>query len=570
MPAWKAAYLVLLKETNRIGEWDMPSYDSTDLPVHSYALYDIDKDGIPELILHFDESESSEYGKIYTFRDGKALCLDIERLNMPPQSFFAFGWNLFSSFPEENGILFRHDLGGKYRLFRWSIQGSALKEAEVLPEADSQQLPVGEAVPGAFDLTEFPAFTLEPLLRYEEWAQDLEGKSSVPDFATGREPAYPGNDVRFFENVLAGKTPVISRLVPRRFCGWMRYYYLQIRPAGDRSTYPEAELNFAMTGGDVFTAERDSYQLQKRTCAYADLNGDGQLEAVCNARFRVGKKGETTVTFFLSEQDGKVYAYGQIDDPVQDVGANGVVHYRYPQKYMEQFTLEGAYRLYFDKENCFRLDVPLEPFTESTVGSGTQVDPSSGLVSLGRFEQDNRPENGPEDISWLVLNRDGSRLLLVSQYALACLPYHGEYAELTWADCSLRAWLNGDFLQTAFNADEQRLIESSRVSADLNPRYSTDPGKNTEDKIFLLSLAEIDRHFVEGAPRRCEATAYAAANGARVNREFGTCWWWTRSPGCDRYYVTDVRPSGELNYVGSDANRDYLCVRPAMWIDLNR
>lgn len=40
-------------------------------------------------------------------------------------------------------------------------------------------------------------------------------------------------------------------------------------------------------------------------------------------------------------------------------------------------------------------------------------------------------------------------------------------------------------------------------------------------------------------------------------------------PSCDNFYVTDVRPVGEINYVGSDADRGYLCVRPAMWISLS-
>ena len=61
---------------------------------------------------------------------------------------------------------------------------------------------------------------------------------------------------------------------------------------------------------------------------------------------------------------------------------------------------------------------------------------------------------------------------------------------------------------------------------------------------------------------------YAVAQGCKVYPDIKTCWWWTRTPGCYNYYVTDVRGDGTFNYIGSDADRDYLCVRPAMWIDL--
>ncbi len=189
-------------------------------------------------------------------------------------------------------------------------------------------------------------------------------------------------------------------------------------------------------------------------------------------------------------------------------------------------------------------------------------------VLFGSYEQDSNSRNGSEPISWLVLERGRDYVLVVSEYALDCQPYNQVYAELTWEDCSLRRWLNGTFFDSAFTASEQSLIFTTELSADKNPEYDSDPGRQTKDKVFLLSINEISCYFNSDYARFCMPTAYAAAQGCKVYPDINTCWWWTRTPGCDNYYATDVRGDGTFNYIGSDADRDYLCVRPVMLIDL--
>ena len=206
-------------------------------------------------------------------------------------------------------------------------------------------------------------------------------------------------------------------------------------------------------------------------------------------------------------------------------------------------------------------NVKLNPFRDAFVGD---------TVLFGKYEQDNNPNNGPEDISWIVLDKSPDGMLVISEYALDCQPYNKKYAELTWETCSLRRWLNDSFLNAAFTSYEQSLISTAKVSADKNPEESkSDPGNITQDQVFLLSIKEIDRYFDSDYARFCKPTAYATEQGCKVYPDINTCWWWTRTPGCDNYYVTDVRGDGSFNYIGSDADRDYLCIRPAMWIDLS-
>ena len=220
--------------------------------------------------------------------------------------------------------------------------------------------------------------------------------------------------------------------------------------------------------------------------------------------------------------------------------------------------------------------------------------------TLGRYEQDNKPENGPEPIEWKVLARDGDRVLVISRYILDCVRYDEEYRRVTWETCTLRAWLNGEFLNSAFDAEEQLLIPTTHVTADRNPDFDVEPGEDTEDKLFLLSIPEAEAYFhpdpyvlplantgdyklvkkvlakYEANPSTlyCKSTAYAAARGniPRGGAFKGAASWWLRAPGmrassaatADTYGLFDTW--GHL--VNCDGGTRLPGVRPAMWIDL--
>ena len=190
------------------------------------------------------------------------------------------------------------------------------------------------------------------------------------------------------------------------------------------------------------------------------------------------------------------------------------------------------------------------------------------IIKFGEYEQDNDVSNGKEEIEWLVLAKEDSKILVISQYALDCQQYNTSVAYVTWKSCSLRKWINGSFLNSAFNLGEQRLIRKSTVTADMNPSYSTSPGANTYDKAFLLSVTEVYKYFGSDSTRQCSATAYAKAKGAYTATSNYHCWWWLRSPGNTSSVATYVNYLGSVNYNGFNVNYDYIAVRPAMWIDL--
>lgn len=187
---------------------------------------------------------------------------------------------------------------------------------------------------------------------------------------------------------------------------------------------------------------------------------------------------------------------------------------------------------------------------------------------FGSYEQDNNKSNGQEDIEWLVLAKEGTKILVISKEALDCKPYNTSYKGVTWETCTLRKWLNNDFINAAFSADERTMIPTVTVSADKNPDYSTNPGNATQDQVFLLSITEVNKYFSSDSARQCKPTDFAVANGAYVSSNNGNCWLWLRSPGYFQKYAAYVYYDGDVIEYGYGVYLVNIAVRPALWIDL--
>ena len=186
---------------------------------------------------------------------------------------------------------------------------------------------------------------------------------------------------------------------------------------------------------------------------------------------------------------------------------------------------------------------------------------------FGSYEQDNNKSNGQEDIEWLVLAKEGTKILVISKEALDCKPYNTRNTDVTWETCTLRKWLNNDFINAAFSADERTMIPTVTVSADKNPDYSTNPGNATQDQVFLLSITEVNKYFSSCGARQCKPTDYAVANGAS-EYDSGNCYWWLRSPGFIQTYAAFVNTVGVVRESGFYVYNANGAVRPALWIDL--
>ena len=186
--------------------------------------------------------------------------------------------------------------------------------------------------------------------------------------------------------------------------------------------------------------------------------------------------------------------------------------------------------------------------------------PVGSTVTFGTFPQ--TKSHVWTALEWLVLAQKEKKVLLVSKYALDCLPFLPQGQRGTWRDSLLRHWLNGSpeggleesFLGTAFTDAERARLVKTATTAD------------TSDLVFLLSYAEVVKYLGQDkAKRQCRPTSLAKSEGTRISPE-GFCAWWLRSSGLRHDLASIVDTSGNVYSDGISVNRENIGIRPAVWI----
>ncbi len=191
------------------------------------------------------------------------------------------------------------------------------------------------------------------------------------------------------------------------------------------------------------------------------------------------------------------------------------------------------------------------------------------------------------DHHWRILDIRDNAALLITEHIIDQRPYHDAYTEITWADCALRRYLNGAFLDQFSDADQSRIMRVFNKNPD-NHWYGTKGGADTWDSVFLLSIEDVVcRYFGDSSaklfnPKKNQRYWFErkdANNSKRIARladeTAWNWWWWLRSPG--RVGVKAVYVHGDGN-IGIQGNNilignlsDGRCtggVRPAMWVRL--
>ena len=158
---------------------------------------------------------------------------------------------------------------------------------------------------------------------------------------------------------------------------------------------------------------------------------------------------------------------------------------------------------------------------------------------------------GNEKTPWRVLDveRETETALLIAEKPVCVRTYHENWTEITWEHCSLRKWLNGEYYKNTFSEEERAGILECELKNPDNLSYGTKGGNDTRDKVFLLSIEEAEKYFMNDR-----------------DRSTGT-WWWLRSPGDGSTCAARVTDRGSINYYGFLVNIS-LGVRPALKINL--
>lgn len=188
------------------------------------------------------------------------------------------------------------------------------------------------------------------------------------------------------------------------------------------------------------------------------------------------------------------------------------------------------------------------------------------------------------DFEWRILDIQRDRILIITESIVEDRPYHDVYEATTWADCSLRAYLNHEFFNSFEMKEREKIIPVINKNLN-NPWYGTKGGADTLDFIFLLSLEEVTRQYFgdsrslfyhPGKNQRYWFERKDENNSKRLATSLGkdTHWWWLRSAGRVNLKASYIfGTNGNVGIQGNNITKGNLhegrCqggVRPAMWI----
>lgn len=329
---WRQVYVEFLEglceEEKAVRNIDRPDYDPNSYPSEvgslskEYFLYDLDWDGVPEMILRSGWYHDDI--RVLTLRGGAVA--EAGRLYGRYMEFYTS--------PDEPGLVIRETPKGPVYVYRITLENGSLRRGAYLyktPEGArcDETFRMEDAAPGALyiggcrtmvALPEYAPLTL-PVYDY--------GKERA---AAEIEPAPDGQARAAILAVLEDGAEFYA-VSGDGFCG-------------DAGRTALAE--YLQPGGITEYAERPLV-LRQRT--WVDLNRDGKRE--CVLRIETAEEDYFQDSYFsiLSEQEGAVYAYCLSWRSSTEIRADGVF---YDPWYLEEGWEDGVYRVSFRENQCFQ------------------------------------------------------------------------------------------------------------------------------------------------------------------------------------------------------------------------
>ncbi len=153
-----------------------------------------------------------------------------------------------------------------------------------------------------------------------------------------------------------------------------------------------------------------------------------------------------------------------------------------------------------------------------------------------------------QPVQWIVADKQGEELLLVSRYCLDIRPYNNERADVAWLDSSLSKWLCGDFYNNVLSDELKELVI------------------NYDDKgrVFVLSASEAASCFEYDSWRRATPLNELATEKG-INPNESICQW-LRDRGNIANSASYIYSDGSIRAQGYAVDYNEVGVRPAIWI----
>lgn len=201
-------------------------------------------------------------------------------------------------------------------------------------------------------------------------------------------------------------------------------------------------------------------------------------------------------------------------------------------------------------------------------------------IYFGHYKQDGDKK---EPIKWRVLSVKGNDVFLISDTVIEWAQFNkSSRNDSLWEKSDIRKWLNTEFMNKAFSKKEQKAIKTTTVN-NSDDAVSGEKENNTKDKIFLLSLSELNNleyglksAIYKNSYAGTENSEYVHSKACDINPDdyMFTSTWWLRTTESVTSKAHVVGSSGFTGYgvsqmLGRSYKNRYRGIRPALHIKLS-
>ena len=207
---------------------------------------------------------------------------------------------------------------------------------------------------------------------------------------------------------------------------------------------------------------------------------------------------------------------------------------------------------YSDQEDCYGEQLYDRFLSEAFCAVTSTTKSSAQSESCDSFDVSSVGDSASiGGMTWTVIAVTEENALLLANKIVKEEPYNKPYNKrctgVTWENCTLRKWLNEEYYNKLPESVKCRVVEAENENPD-NESTGVSGGKKTTDKVFVLSLKEIEMYLPNDS-----------------DRAIGE-YWRTRTPGEENRQALVIGPDGSwLQYDDCWVEFKYG-IRPAIWI----